>query len=78
MTNIQANWAIKRIRQHTYIADPKAELIYFGINAHMDVSKQLVFSEELVEHFRDSLYQKWTKENEKSLRFQKRMAFRPL
>jgi hypothetical protein len=44
----------------------------------MDVSKQLVFSEELVEHFRDSLYQKWTKENEKSLRFQKRMAFRPL
>jgi hypothetical protein len=29
--------------------------------AHMDVSKQPVFSEELVEHFRDSLYQKWTK-----------------
>lgn len=32
--------------------------------AHMEVSKQLVFSEELVEKFRDSLYQKWSDENE--------------
>jgi PAP2 superfamily len=32
--------------------------------AHMEVSKQLVFSEELVEKFRDSLYAKWSDENE--------------
>ena len=31
--------------------------------AHMEVSKQLVFSEELVEKFRDSLYKKWENEN---------------
>jgi len=46
--------------------DPKS-----GVNkhvaaliAHMEISKQLVFSEELVENFRDSLYQKWSAENE--------------
>jgi hypothetical protein len=33
--------------------------------AHMDVSKQLVFSEELVEIFRDSLVPKWGERNEK-------------
>ena len=32
--------------------------------AHMEVSKALVFSEKLVEKFRDSLYAKWTNENE--------------
>lgn len=32
--------------------------------AHMEISKQLVFSEELVENFRDSLYKKWNSENE--------------
>jgi hypothetical protein len=31
--------------------------------AHMEVSKALVFSEELVEKFRDSLYKKWSNEN---------------
>ena len=39
--------------------------------AHMDVSKQLVFSEELVEQFRDSLYQKWSAENEKEFEVSK-------
>jgi hypothetical protein len=39
----------------------------------MDVSKQLVFSEELIEHFRDSLYQNGGEENEKSFRFLKSM-----
>jgi hypothetical protein len=53
--------------------DPKA-----GINievaalvAHMDLSKQLVFSEEMVEHFRDSLYQKWSDTNEKEFQVSK-------
>ena len=47
------------------VLDPKS-----GVNkplaaliAHMEVSKQLVFSEELVEKFRDSLYEKWQDEN---------------
>ena len=47
------------------VLDPKS-----GVNqplaaliAHMEVSKQLVFSEELVETFRDSLYKKWEDEN---------------
>jgi PAP2 superfamily len=39
--------------------------------AHMEVSKQLVFSEDLVEKFRDSLYQKWTSENEKEFEISK-------
>lgn len=39
--------------------------------AHMEVSKALVFSEELVEKFRDSLYQKWSDENEKEFEVSK-------
>jgi hypothetical protein len=53
--------------------DPKS-----GINqqvaalvAHMDVSKQLVFSEELIEKFRDSLYKKWGSENQKEFEISK-------
>ncbi|MEC4003213.1 vanadium-dependent haloperoxidase [Flavobacterium sp. SUN052] len=39
--------------------------------AHMEVSKALVFSEELVEKFRDSLYQKWSDENPKEFEISK-------
>lgn len=39
--------------------------------AHMEVSKALVFSEELVEKFRDSLYQKWGAINEKEFEVSK-------
>ena len=39
--------------------------------AHMEVSKTLVFSEELVEKFRDSLYQKWSDENPKEFEVSK-------
>ena len=39
--------------------------------AHMEVSKALVFSEDLVEHFRDSLYQKWGNENQKEFEVSK-------
>lgn len=41
------------------VNQPVAALI-----AHMELSKQLVFSEEIVDKFRDSLYQKWSDENE--------------
>lgn len=53
--------------------DPKSgvNLPLAALIAHMDVSKQLVFSEDLVEHFRDSLYQKWTKENNKEFEVSK-------
>lgn len=56
---------------------PKLEL-NSGVNinlaalvAHMEVSKQLVFSEELVEKFRDSLYKKWSDENAKEFEVSK-------
>ncbi|MEZ4817474.1 MAG: phosphatase PAP2 family protein [Flavobacteriaceae bacterium] len=32
--------------------------------AHMDVSKSVVFSEEMIEHYRDSLYAIWQNKNE--------------
>ncbi|EIA09403.1 vanadium-dependent haloperoxidase [Flavobacterium frigoris] len=53
--------------------DPKTgvNIEVAALIAHMDVSKQLVFSEELVEHFRDSLYQKWGQENEKEFEVSK-------
>lgn len=53
--------------------DPKSgvNIQLAALIAHMDVSKQLVFSEELVEKFRDSLYQKWGQENEKEFEVSK-------
>lgn len=42
-----------------------------AIIAHMEVSKQLVFSEEIVEKFRDSLYKKWESENSKEFEVSK-------
>ncbi len=51
--------AIPKIDANSGVNPQVAALI-----AHMEVSKQLVFSEELVEHFRDSLYQKWGDLNE--------------
>ncbi len=39
--------------------------------AHLEVSKTLVFSEDLVEKFRDSLYTKWQNENEKEFEISK-------
>ena len=53
--------------------DPKSgvNIEVAALVAHMDVSKQLVFSEELVEKFRDSLYEKWSQENEKEFELSK-------
>lgn len=55
------------------VLDPKS-----GVNqplaalvAHMEVSKVLVFSEEIVEKFRDSLYKKWEGENAKEFEISK-------
>lgn len=53
--------------------DPKS-----GVNqpvaalvAHMEVSKALVFSEDIIAHFRDSLYQKWEAQNPKEFEVSK-------
>lgn len=51
--------SIPKLDSKRGVNQPIAALI-----AHMEVTKQLVFSEELVEKFRDSLYQKWSDENE--------------
>ncbi|WP_264565590.1 vanadium-dependent haloperoxidase [Flavobacterium sp. N3904] len=55
------------------VLDPKS-----GVNkdlaaliAHMEVSKQLVFSEDMIEVFRDSLYKKWENENSKEFEVSK-------
>ncbi len=42
-----------------------------AIIAHIEVSKQLVFSEQLVEKYRDSLYAKWKSENSKEFEVSK-------
>ncbi|SDG65706.1 PAP2 superfamily protein [Flavobacterium omnivorum] len=51
--------SIPKLDSKSAVNQPLAALV-----AHMELSKQLVFSEEIVDKFRDSLYQKWTDENE--------------
>ncbi len=53
--------------------DPKSgvNIKVAALVAHMEVSKQLVFSEQLVEKFRDSLYAKWKAENSKEFEVSK-------
>lgn len=55
------------------VLDPKS-----GVNqrlaaiiAHMELSKQLVFSEDMIEKYRDSLYEKWKNENQKEFEVSK-------
>lgn len=58
--------SIPKLDPKSGVNKPLAALI-----AHMEVSKQLVFSEEIVEKFRDSLYQKWSSENEEEFEVSK-------
>ena len=44
--------------------------------AHMEVSKQLIFSEGALEKYRDSLYQKWSDENQKEFDASKEYALK--
>jgi len=44
--------------------------------AHMEVSKQLIFSEDALEKYRDSLYQKWSDENQKEFDASKEYALK--
>jgi hypothetical protein len=44
--------------------------------AHMEISKQLVFSEEAMEKYRDSLYIKWISENKKEFEASKEYALK--
>lgn len=44
--------------------------------AHMEVSKQLIFSEEALEKYRDSLYQKWSSENQTEFDVSKEYALK--
>ncbi|WP_276388614.1 vanadium-dependent haloperoxidase [Eudoraea chungangensis] len=44
-------------------ADKKINFQLAALVAHMDVSKRLIFSEEKLESFRDSLYTKWEGQN---------------
>ncbi|MGO4817539.1 vanadium-dependent haloperoxidase [Flavobacterium sp. W22_SRS_FP1] len=58
--------SIPSLDPKSVVNQPLAALI-----AHMEVSKKLVFSEELVEKFRDSLYDKWSNENEEEFEVSK-------
>jgi hypothetical protein len=58
--------AIPKLDSKTGVNKAVAALV-----AHMEVSKQLIFSEEVVEKFRDSLYKKWSTENEKEFEISK-------
>lgn len=44
--------------------------------AHMEVSKQLIFSEQALEKYRDSLYEKWSSENKKEFEVTKEYALK--
>ncbi len=44
--------------------------------AHLEVSKQLIFSEEALEKYRDSLYQKWSSENQTEFDLSKEYALK--
>lgn len=44
--------------------------------AHIEVSKQLIFSEEALEKYRDSLYEKWADENQKEFDVSKEYALK--
>ncbi|WP_228853419.1 vanadium-dependent haloperoxidase [Aegicerativicinus sediminis] len=47
--------------------DPNVNYDMAALIAHMEVSKRLIFSEQMMEEFRDSLYNIWEKKNPKSL-----------
>ena len=43
--------------------DSTVNLALAALIAHMDLSRVLVFSEERMQHYRDSLYQQWARQN---------------
>ncbi|MEZ4779714.1 MAG: vanadium-dependent haloperoxidase [Flavobacteriaceae bacterium] len=56
-----------QIKHLSPIPKPNNENINYSLAAliaHMDVSKSVIFSEELMEHYRDSLYRVWQNKNE--------------
>lgn len=63
--------SIPKLDSKSGVNQPLAALI-----AHMELCKQLVFSEEIVEKFRDSLYQKWTDENEEEFEISKQYGLK--
>lgn len=69
-----------QVRELTPIPKPEAnkQINYplAALIAHMDVSKRLIFSEEKLETFRDSLYGIWTKQNEAEFNDSKEYALK--
>lgn len=63
--------SIPKLATKSGVNQPLAALV-----AHMELSKQLVFSEEIVDKFRDSLYQKWTDENEEEFEISKQYGLK--
>jgi len=55
--------SIKHLKPIPLAKDSTVNLALAALIAHMDLSKSLVFSEERMEHYRDSLYTLWSKQN---------------
>ena len=56
--------------------DAKINKNLAALIAHMEVSKQLIFSEELVVNYRDSLYSKWSTQNKEEFEVSKEYALK--
>ncbi|WP_238987179.1 vanadium-dependent haloperoxidase [Confluentibacter flavum] len=54
--------------------NPKVNLNLSAIIAHIELSKQLIFSEEMITTYRDSLYANWEKTNKEELEASKHYA----
>ena len=55
--------SVKHLKPIPLAKDSTVNLELAALIAHMDLSKSLVFSEERMEHYRDSLYTLWSKQN---------------
>src|SRR5210317_831899 len=58
------NSQINDLPQVPAFSDENVNVNLSALIAHMDVSRQLVFSEEMMTTYRDSLYKKWSRQNE--------------
>lgn len=67
LKNENYNSLINQVREFSSIPKPTSKEINYNLAAliaHMEISKKLIFSEERIEAYQDSLYQKWNNQNE--------------
>ena len=65
--NTEYNSLSGQLRDLNAIPEPSSEEVNFelaALIAHMDLSRKLIFSEDMITSYRDSLYSVWTNSNE--------------